>query len=69
MADEGIFDTVYCCHGDCPVGVDTIDELIAALAGALDGSIKGVKPDRPFGGSMGAPLTYTCGASSIYMTL
>ena len=39
------FDTVYPCHNTCPVSPEVIGKLIAAVDGALDGSIQ---PD-PFG--------------------
>ena len=68
MAAEGIFDTVYCCHNTCPVDVGVIDELIAALEGALNGSIEGVEAKLGFGPVEGLK-TYSFGRSGIHMCL
>ena len=68
LAAEGVFDTVCCCHGDCPVGVEVIDELLAALEGALNGSIEGVPTNLGFGPAEGLK-TYRYGSSGIYMAL
>lgn len=68
MAAAGDFDTVYCCHNTCPVDVGVIDELLAALAGALDGSIPGEDSGRSF--RTDAPvLTYRSGRSGVYLSL
>lgn len=67
MAAEGVFDTIYCCHNACPVGVEVIDELIAALDGALNGTIEGVKAAMAFGPEN--LKTYSYGKSGIYMAL
>lgn len=68
MAAEGVFDTVYCCHNTCPVDVQVIDELIAALEGALNGSIEGVAAELHFGPVEGLK-TYSYGRSGIHMCL
>lgn len=68
MAAEGIFDSIYCCHGSCPVDVTVIDELLAALEGALNGSIEGVEAKLGFGPVEGLK-TYSYGRSGIYMCL
>ncbi len=68
LAAEGAFDTVYCCHNDCPVDAAVIDELLAALEGAQDGSIEGVAAELAFGPVAGLK-TYSFGRSGLYMCL
>lgn len=48
----GGFDTVYPCHNTCPVSLSVISGLMAAVDGALDGSIAPTNenmPPMPFG--------------------
>jgi hydroxyacylglutathione hydrolase len=61
----GGLDTIYCCHGDCPVGPETIGELRACVQGIKDGTLQGVQPEREFRPGM-APLVYIVGQSGIY---
>lgn len=61
----GGFDTVYCCHGDCPVGPEVIAELRACARGIMDGTLEGQKPEREFRAGM-APLVYMVGKSGIF---
>ena len=61
------FETVYPCHNTCPVSRDVIPELMAAVDGALDGSIppapSGDMPLPPGGGP--APQVYSSGRCGI----
>ena len=59
------FDTIYGCHGECPVGPGTIGELRACARGIMEGTLEGRQPRREFRGGM-APLEYTVGHSGIY---
>jgi hypothetical protein len=65
MDSLGGFDTVYCCHGDCPVGPEVIGELRACAQGIKDGTLQGVKPERDFRMGM-TPLVYMVGKSGIF---
>lgn len=60
------FDTIYPCHNSCPVSLTVIPALMAAVDGALDGSI--VPQDNPMPMPMPdgqAPQMYTVGKCSI----
>jgi hydroxyacylglutathione hydrolase len=61
----GGFDTIYCCHGACPVGREVIGELRACAQRIADGTLQGTKPEREFRAGM-APLVYMVGESGIY---
>ena len=63
MKDQGVYDTVYCCHNKCPISAETVEDLISCTEGILNGSISGepvsmVFPngEKPFIGESG-----TCG--------
>ena len=43
----GGFDTIYPCHSTCPVSLSVISALLAAVDGALDGSIPPEPSDIP----------------------
>lgn len=67
MAEEGVFDTVICAHGECPVDLACIDELLAALEGALNGSIEGEEIAQGF--PKGIAKLYQFGKSGLYLAL
>ncbi len=60
----GGFDTVYPCHGACPLSLTVIPALMAAVDGALDGSIAPGKADMPLPDGE-APELYTVGKCGI----
>ena len=65
LMDLGSFDTVYPCHNTCPVSLTTIPALMAAVDGALNGSIEGTAfGDMPMPGG-DAPLCYSVGKCGI----
>lgn len=61
MAD---YDTIYPCHNTCPVDRAVIEELKAAVDGALDGSIAPTENDMPMPDGL-KPRVYTVGKSGI----
>jgi len=61
----GGFDTVYPCHSTCPVSLTTIPALMAAVDGALDGSIEGTQGDMPMPPGEEHPLVYSVGKCGI----
>lgn len=67
LMDLGGFDTVYPCHNTCPVSLTVIQALMAAVDGALDGSLKSTEPDMPMPPMSGGerPRTYTVGKCGI----
>ena len=67
LMDLGGFDTIYPCHNTCPVSLTTIPALMAAVDGALDGSIEGVPGDMPMPDGA-APLVYSSGKCGILYT-
>ena len=60
----GGFDTVYPCHNTCPVSLTVISGLMAAVDGALDGSISPVPGSMPMPDGE-APMVYSYGKCSI----
>lgn len=64
MALGGSYDTIYPCHNTCPVSKSVVPALMAAVDGALDGSIIGTESEGPMPGGE-APLTYTVGKCGI----
>ncbi len=60
----GGFDTIYPCHSTCPVSLSVISALLAAVDGALDGSIAPEPSDilTPDGLT---PMVYTVGKCGI----
>ncbi len=59
------YDTVYPSHNTCPVSRDVLPELMAAVDGALDGSIQGTEMEGPPLPDGAAPLCYSVGSSGI----
>jgi len=59
------FDSIYCCHADCPVGREVIGELRECARGIMEGTLEGTKPEREFRGDA-TPLVYTVGKSGIF---
>ena len=60
----GGFDTIYPCHGTCPVSLTVVSSLLSAVDGALDGSI--APTPCPFPAPDGlSPMVYTAGKCGI----
>lgn len=64
QALEG-YDTIYPCHGACPVSPDVIADLTAAVDGTLDGSIRGTAMEGPPLPDGAKPLCYRSGSCGI----
>lgn len=60
----GGFDTIYPCHSTCPVSLSVISALLAAVDGALDGSIEPEPSDIPTPDGL-TPMVYTVGKCGI----
>ena len=60
----GGFDTIYPCHSTCPVSLSVISALLAAVDGALDGSIPPEASDIPTPDGL-TPMVYTVGKCGI----
>lgn len=60
----GGFDTIYPCHGTCPVSLSVISALLAAVDGALDGSIAPTPCGIPTPDGL-RPMVYTVGKCGI----
>ncbi len=60
----GGFDTIYPCHSTCPVSLSVISALLAAVDGALDGSISPEPSDIPTPDGL-TPMVYTVGKCGI----
>lgn len=60
----GGFDTIYPCHSTCPVSLSVISALLAAVDGALDGSIPPEPSDIPTPDGL-TPMVYTVGKCGI----
>ncbi len=60
----GGFDTIYPCHSTCPVSLSVISALLAAVDGALDGSIPPELSDIPTPDGL-TPMVYTVGKCGI----
>lgn len=60
----GGFDTIYPCHSTCPVSLSVISALLAAVDGALDGSIPPEPSDIPTPDGL-QPMVYTVGKCGI----
>ena len=65
LMDLGGFDTVYPCHNTCPVSLTVIPSLMAAVDGALDGTIAPSESDMSFPGDGVSPKVYTVGKCGI----
>lgn len=61
------FDTIYPCHNSCPVSLTVIPALMAAVDGALDGSIAPQESPMPMPDGL-QPHMYTVGKCSILYT-
>lgn len=59
------FDTVYPCHNTCPVSLTVIPSLMAAVDGALDGSLTPTEPEMHMPDDGLAPKAYTVGKCGI----
>ncbi len=64
LMEMGGFDTIYPCHNSCPVSLTVIPALMAAVDGALDGSIVPTPSDMPMPDGA-APSLYSVGKCSI----
>ena len=64
LMELGGFDTVYPCHNVCPVSLTVIPALMAAVDGALDGSIAPSPTEMPMPDGA-RPNTYTVGKCGI----
>lgn len=64
LMNLGGFDTIYPCHNTCPVSLSVISALLAAVDGALDGSIPPGKNPIPLPGDV-QPDAYTVGKCCI----
>ena len=64
MALEG-YDTIYPCHGACPVSPAIISDLMSAVDGTLAGSIAGAAMDGPPLPGGEKPLCYRFGSCGI----
>lgn len=65
LMNLGGFDTVYPCHNTCPVSLTTIPSLMAAVDGALDGTLEGQPfAEMPMPGGE-KPLCYSVGKCGI----
>lgn len=60
----GGFDTIYPCHSTCPVSLSVISALLAAVDGALDGSIAPSPSTIPTPDNL-RPMVYTVGKCGI----
>lgn len=60
----GGFDTIYPCHGTCPVSLTVVSSLLSAVDGALDGSIAPTPCPFPAPGGL-SPMVYTAGKCGI----
>lgn len=60
----GGFDTIYPCHNTCPVSLTVLPSLMAAVDGAVDGSLEPDSGNMPMPDGM-RPDTYTVGKCSI----
>lgn len=60
----GGFDTIYPCHSTCPVSLSVISALLAAVDGAMDGSIPPEPSDIPTPDGR-TPMVYTVGKCGI----
>lgn len=64
LMESGGFDTVYPCHNTCPVSLTVIPSLMAAVDGALDGTIPPAAPGMDFPDGLN-PHLYTAGKCGI----
>lgn len=48
MRDQKIYTTVFCCHNECPMSPDTLEELIQLAEDIEHGTIKGETAELPF---------------------
>jgi glyoxylase-like metal-dependent hydrolase (beta-lactamase superfamily II) len=60
----GGFDTVYPCHNSCPISLSVISGLMAAVDGALDGSITPAENPMPINDGLD-PKLYQFGKCGI----
>ena len=47
LSIDGVFKTVYCCHGACPIPADAVEELKSCAEGVLNHTISGVPAPMP----------------------
>lgn len=47
MRNDGVFETVFCCHNACPIPAGTVDELIACVEGYQNRTITGIPAPMP----------------------
>lgn len=59
------YDTIYPCHGACPVSPDILPDLMAAVDGTLDGSIPAADMEGPPLPGGEKPLCYRYGSCGI----
>ena len=64
LMSMGGFDTIYPCHGTCPISLSVIPALLTAVDGALDGSIVPTPFDLPIPDGQ-KPMIYTAGKCRI----
>ena len=64
LVTMGGFATIYPCHSTCPVSLSVISALLAAVDGALDGSISPEPSDIPTPDGL-TPMVYTVGKCGI----
>ncbi len=67
MAEDGQFREVYPCHNRCPIGTETIGDLIRCAEGILDGSISG-EPAGLNGPGRESVQVFRSGSAGIYFT-
>lgn len=65
LQNLGCYDIVWPCHGVCPVTLALLPDLLAAVDGALDGSIPGGETDGPPLPDGAKPLCYRAGEAGI----
>ncbi len=64
LLEIGGFDIIYPCHNTCPVSLTVLPSLIAAVDGALDGTITPSPTDMPMPDGL-KPKLYTVGKCGI----
>lgn len=59
------YDTIYPCHNACPISPEVIPDLMAAVDGALDGTIESAGMEGPPLPDGAKPLLYRAGTAGI----
>lgn len=49
MRESGLFTSVYCCHNQCPISADTLNDLTACASGVFNKTIEVFPCDMPYG--------------------